>query len=169
MTRPKPKHISFSELKNWNTCPYYHKLIHVDGIKLFEGNEHTAFGTAMHDTCEQLLLTSEKDKTFDAEEFFKKAFLEESKQIDIKDKALLRNMYTQGVGLVDYVLPALEEYFEEFELISTEEKLYEETGIHDYKFKGFIDLVLQTPDGKFHIIDWKTCSWGWDAQRKMRK
>ena len=34
-------------------------------------------------------------------------------------------------------------------------------------FKGFIDLVVKTPDGKYHIIDWKTCSWGWDAQRAL--
>jgi len=162
-------HISFSELKNWNNCSYYHKLVHIDGIKVFEGNEHTAFGTAMHDTCEQMLLTSRAGKVFDAEEFFKKAFLEESKQIEIKDKALLKNMYTQGAGLLEHITPALEEYFKGFELISTEEKLYEDTDIHDYKFKGYIDLVLQTSDGKYHIIDWKTCSWGWNSQRKSEK
>ena len=36
----------------------------------------------------------------------------------------------------------------------------------DYNFKGYIDLVLKTKDGKYHIIDWKSCSWGWDARRK---
>ena len=35
-----------------------------------------------------------------------------------------------------------------------------------YNFKGFIDLVLQTDDGKYHIIDWKTCSWGWKSEKK---
>ncbi len=39
----------------------------------------------------------------------------------------------------------------------------------DYDFKGFIDVVIKTPDGKYHIIDWKTCSWGWDARRKNDK
>ena len=28
------------------------------------------------------------------------------------------------------------------------------------------DLILKTPDGKHHIIDWKTCSWGWDAKKR---
>jgi hypothetical protein len=165
----KKNHISFSELKNWNTCPYYHKLVYVDGIKVFDGNEHTAFGTAMHDTCEQLVKLPKEDKTFDAEDFFKNAFLNESRQIEIKDKKLLKNMYQQGPPLIEYIIPALEEYFGEFELISTEERLYEDTDIQDYKFKGFIDLVLQTSDGKYHIIDWKTCSWGWDAQRKNER
>ena len=37
------------------------------------------------------------------------------------------------------------------------------------KLKGFIDLVIKTDDGKYHVIDWKTCSWGWDARRKNDK
>ena len=27
-------------------------------------------------------------------------------------------------------------------------------------------MVIKTPDEKIHIIDWKTCSWGWNAQRR---
>jgi len=52
-------------------------------------------------------------------------------------------------------------------LVEAEERLYE--GIEemtDYMFKGYIDLVIKTEDGKYHIIDWKTCSWGWDARRR---
>ena len=37
-------------------------------------------------------------------------------------------------------------------------------GQDDYKFKGFIDAIVKTDDGKVHIFDWKTCSWGWDAK-----
>ena len=40
---------------------------------------------------------------------------------------------------------------------------------HDLKFKGFIDLVVKTKDGKYHILDWKTTSWGWDSRRKADK
>ena len=66
------KHISFSELKIWNECAYKHKLMYIDEIKKFLGNEHTAFGKAMHDVCENLL-TSDKD--FDAKEYFNIQFL----------------------------------------------------------------------------------------------
>ena len=38
-----------------------------------------------------------------------------------------------------------------------------------YDFKGFIDLVIKTKDEKYHIIDWKTCSWGWDSRKKNDK
>ena len=49
-------HISFSELKDWVTCPFYHKLVHMVRLKGFLGNEYTAFGTAIHDVCEKTLL-----------------------------------------------------------------------------------------------------------------
>ena len=42
-------------------------------------------------------------------------------------------------------------------------------GEDNYKFKGFIDAIVCTPDGKVHIFDWKTCSWGWDAKKKNDK
>ena len=48
-------HVSYSEIKNWHKCPYYHKLTYLDNNRLFKGNAYTAFGTAMHDTCEVLL------------------------------------------------------------------------------------------------------------------
>jgi len=40
---------------------------------------------------------------------------------------------------------------------------------YDWNFKGYIDLVVKTPDGKYHVIDWKTCSWGWDMEKKTNK
>ena len=54
----------------------------------------------------------------------------------------------------------------EFEVVAVEEKIYEPIENHDRKFKGFIDLVIKTEDGKYHVIDWKSCSWGWNMQRK---
>ena len=40
-------HISYSELKDWVTCAFYHKLTRVDKLKGFKGNAFTAFGTAI--------------------------------------------------------------------------------------------------------------------------
>ena len=54
-------HISFSALKNWDFCPFYHKLTYVDRIKLFQGNVYTAFGSALHTACEKLLLKEDID------------------------------------------------------------------------------------------------------------
>ena len=42
-------HISFSELKIWAECPFKHKLMYIDKIVKFEGNEFTAFGSRDND------------------------------------------------------------------------------------------------------------------------
>ena len=74
-------HISFSELKNWTFCPFYHKLVNIDKLKGFAGNEYTAFGTAIHTICENKLLK----KSVDAYEEFKFEFIVYSD--------ILRNMF----------------------------------------------------------------------------
>ena len=61
-------HISFSELKNWQKCAFYHKLVHIDKLKGFKGNEYTAFGNALHSVCEQRC-TGADDSFNDAEHF----------------------------------------------------------------------------------------------------
>tara|TARA_R100001082_G_scaffold111209_1_gene94074 strand:- start:584 stop:1372 length:789 start_codon:yes stop_codon:yes gene_type:complete len=163
-------HISFSELKIWEECSYKHKLSYIDKISTFNGNEHTAFGKAVHSVCEAKLL----NPNIDEKALFKEKFLEEVLALsdEIKedlDKSFVKQLQEQGSRLVPVVLPGLIGHFgKEFELISVEEQLLEpiEEFPKDYDFKGFIDLVIKTPDGKYHIIDWKTCSWGWKAERK---
>jgi hypothetical protein len=69
-----------------------------------------------------------------------------------------------------HIKTALDEYFKEYEVLAVEMPLYEPIDGHDeYKFKGFIDAIVATPDGKVHIFDWKTCSWGWDSRKKSDK
>tara|TARA_Y100000593_G_scaffold4244_1_gene8446 strand:+ start:13735 stop:14517 length:783 start_codon:yes stop_codon:yes gene_type:complete len=165
------QHVSFSELKQWNDCAFKHKLMYLDDLKLFKGNEFTAFGKAIHDTCEKSLHEPEKEAEFRL--FFKINFLSELKALKEDgielDKNLVEAMKAQGTELSVLPLPALKEHFGEYEVISTEEMLYEDIEGHDYKFKGYIDAVIKTSDGKYHIIDWKTCSWGWDMRKKTDK
>jgi RecB family exonuclease len=79
-------------------------------------------------------------------------------------------MQDQGPLILGEIFPAMEEHFGDYEVLEAEEDLMEM--IQDFscedknKFKGFIDLVIKTPDDKIHIIDWKTCSWGWDARKR---
>ena len=161
-------HISYSELKNWRHCPYYHKLINIDKIKVFEGNEFTAFGTALHSVCEDLLT---EDVLVPEKELFYNKFREELKKLEMEslNKELVVSMFRQGGTLSSKAIPALQEYFGDYEVVCVEEKLYEpieET--EDYLFKGYIDLVIKTGD-EYHIIDWKTCSWGWDSKKRSNK
>jgi hypothetical protein len=160
-------HISFSEMKIWNECSYRHKLEYLEGHRSFKGNEYTAFGNAVHSYCESALIKEVKDpnKLFN-DEFVKALEKLIVDGIDL-DQKLVSQMEPQGEGILPEVLPGINDYFEEgFEVLKTEEELYENMEGTDYKFKGFIDLVVKTPDGKIHIIDWKTCSWGWNRQRR---
>jgi ATP-dependent exoDNAse (exonuclease V) beta subunit len=165
-------HISFSALKIWKECPYKHKIQYIDKIKKFKGNSYTAFGTAMHEICEEVLL--ERCTLNESAEKFKRAFIREFKLLPKEmvvnaDKKLILDMVEQGRELAPLAIPALADHFGEFEIISSEEEIYEpipEFEKEDMDFKGFVDLILKTPDGKYHIIDWKTCSWGWDSQKR---
>jgi len=127
----------------------------------------------MHEVCEKTALKQLNEG--DQAGFFMKKFLEEliSLPDDLElNENLVNSMREQGKALIPEVFPALEDYFEDYEVISTEEKLYEpmDSAIaEDYNFKGYIDLVVRTNDGKYHIIDWKTCSWGWDARKRSEK
>ena len=161
-------HISYSELKDWHFCPFYHKLTRVDKIDGFKGNEYTAFGTAMHSVCEKKLLREQVDEKFFIEEL-KNNIAELPEDVEI-DKRLVLDMMGQGKRIIPEIQEALDDYFEEYEVMAVEMPLMEPIeGEDEYNFKGFIDAVVATPDGKVHIFDWKTCSWGWNAQKKSDK
>ena len=166
-------HVSYSEVKIWKECAWKHKLMYIEKLKGFEGNEYTAFGTAIHSTYEKVLLKENINK----KEFFQNKFLEELKALpeEVKKKLkkkLVEDLRKQGDLLASLSMDALKDYFGDFEVVSVEEQLYEPIKMslkEKYNFKGFIDLVVKTKDGKYHIIDWKTCSWGWDSRKKNDK
>ena len=140
----------------------------MDGVKLFTGNEYTAFGTAIHYVCENAVIQPQNNNILI--KIFHDKFNEEINKLTCETRPkLISDMKSQGENLIEYILPNLTDVFGDYEVISVEERLLEnmiEFDFVDTKFKGFIDLVIKTTDGKYHIIDWKTCSWGWDAQRK---
>lgn len=167
-------HISYSALKNWVTCPYYYKLTYEDRIRLFNGNIYTAFGTAIHEVCENKLL----DPTIDGKTLFTKSFKENLMLLpdSVKSELTKKNIkefHEQGISLCDHIVPAIKETFgDNVKIVSTEEDLMvpiDYATKEEFSFKGFIDLVIQTEDGKHHIIDWKSCSWGWNFQKRTDK
>ena len=161
-------HISYSALKDWSFCPFYHKLTRVDGIDGFKGNAYTAFGTAMHSVCEKKLLKEDMKEDFFVKEL-KKNIAELPDDVKV-DQRLVLDMMGQGKRIIPEIEESLNNYFEEYEVLAVEMPLMEDIeGHEDYKFKGYIDAVVTTPDGKIHIFDWKTCSWGWNAQKKSDK
>jgi len=161
-------HISYSELKDWAFCAFYHKLTRIDKLSGFKGNAYTAFGTAIHNVCEKKLLQEQINEDYFIEQF-EECISKLDDDVEI-DKKLVGEMRLQGKQIIPEIEDALEDYFEEYEVLSVELPLYEVIdGDEDYMFKGYIDAIVKTPDNKVHIFDWKTCSWGWDARRRSDK
>ena len=167
------KHISYSELKIWATCAFKHKLIYLDKIQEFIGNEFTAFGKALHAVCEYTAKEELGDD--ESEMFFDMEFLKELQalkgKVELRPK-LVEDMREQAKKISPQIFPALIKTFGNYEVFSVEERLYQpidEFESEDIKLKGFIDLVIKTDDGKYHVIDWKTCSWGWNAEKRSDK
>ena len=135
-------------MKIWAECGHKHKLIYIDKIKKFQGNEYTAFGTALHYVCENIVV--DHSKVTEGKNLFQQKFLDELRELkstgfELNGK-MIQDMREQGNNIVEFVLPELSKYFGEYEVVSVEEPIYEpimnfET---DYKFKGFIDLILKT-------------------------
>jgi hypothetical protein len=175
------KHISYSEWKNWHICPHYHKLTYIDKVTQFQGNIFTAFGKALHTVCEYTLTSPEKYRGAGAiDALVKEQFLKELKALpeDEQQRAKrdfkLKEWLVSGLEIVPDLYRCLTEKFgklgEDWEVLKAEEQLYEpitEFTEAEKNFKGFIDLVVMSKkDKKVHLIDWKTCSWGWKREKK---
>ena len=166
-------HLSYSAIKDFSFCPNYYKLSRVDKLKPFTGNIYTAFGTAIHSTCEEMLL---KNFKINSENYFSRQFAAEMFKLD---KNILESygeseqekFLEQGYSILSEFPSFMEDTFGNYRVISTEEQIrtrvnLTEQTIHEYDFLGFVDCVIKTEDGRHHVIDWKTCSWGWDYRRK---
>ena len=101
-------HISYSELKDWAHCAFYHKLTRVDGIDGFTGNQYTAFGSAIHSVCEKKLLNEEIMMLL---ELAGESFTEEAQRLkkDVKKTQWFdRNDVIPGLGSATELTPELE-------------------------------------------------------------
>ena len=146
-------HVSFSSLKNWDFCPFYHKLTYIDKIRLFQGNVYTAFGTALHETCEKLTL----NESVDYESIFKQSFKDElTKLKDIPEEhaPMILDMKEQGLELASMILTVLNIKFPGYKVVSAEEEIVEPIVDcpGDYDYKGFLDLVIKNVLGLYFII-----------------
>jgi len=175
-------HISFSEIKQWKTCPWQHKLAQIDKIDTFEDSPYLHFGTAVHAGCETLIENRQIDRDSIIKQM-KKAWLDAdfenpewySKQPGWYKHEPVEVWESWANNAWDEVLSFLDEQFPGWECFNAEEQLYEPISdlSKPLSFKGFIDGVLKVPKkrGKGHeywIIDWKTAgSYGWRRDKKQ--
>tara|TARA_R100000808_G_scaffold24996_1_gene60301 strand:- start:4720 stop:5487 length:768 start_codon:yes stop_codon:yes gene_type:complete len=157
-------HISYSEIKNWGKCPFYHKLVHIDGLSLFEGNLYTAFGKAVHAACEKVAILN----TDELQELFELNFIVETQLLEEPyDHKMSEAMVIEGKRILSCLKEETQDYFGDYEVLSVEERLYEDIDLieGELSFKGYIDMVIKSGD-EIHILDWKTSTKGWNNWKK---
>ena len=149
-------------------------------------------GTALHDVCECMIgeqyFASKFGNAFvfDQEKYeqrFDVVFRMELRKlhdaerekdpdftVDSSSKRKMLELREQGKNIIPEILPAIKKHLgSNLQVYGHETKLYEPMEGHEKFFMGFVDLVLIDDEGVVHIIDFKTCSWGWNAKKKSGK
>ena len=162
--------ISFSEAKIWKECSFRHKLKHIDKVGEDLPGLPLDFGTSMHEANEHFLNT----RTVDKKIFFKRWHELYSKHILLSPTDFTLDAFMeyakQGKEILDDVGAFYDEQFHGWEPVAAEFPLFEQIEKHKHAFKGYIDAIIRVPgkNGKhvYWILDVKTTSWGWTAEKK---
>ncbi len=173
-------HVSYSEVKAWSECSYRHKLMYVDKIQTYEDNPYADFGTVVHNEIENFLNGQQisvknvqmqldqiwEEKKYDSAEYIEKI---RTARAEIGSRYVHENLDTWKTSAENILhdLPTfLDEQFPGWEPFRAEQELYEEIGISDLKFKGFIDCIIKVPSPRskskknYWLLDWKTTGKG---------
>lgn len=167
------QHVSFSEIHLYSQCQYRHHIEYNLENKQSE-SIHLTFGSCVHEAIDRTLKTGNKlawltmgKKIFS---WIKKNPVNKftNKKGELVESQLDPKEWTkQSLEIYKGIFNWLEEKFPNYKLIDSEMQLYETIKeIQEFNFKGFIDLTIQDSDQNYHIIDFKTCSWGWDREKK---
>ena len=159
----KKSHISFSEFQIWNDCSYRHKLKYIDGIDLGAPNEYSAFGTAIHASCQKFIETRDMDKEIAIK------ILEE--EWGLNNFENIEEWMEELKKILEEIPDFMEKEFPNWEAVKAEELINEEIVGGNIKLKGYIDAVIKIRNKKgkelYVLIDWKSSVFGWRRQKKQ--
>jgi hypothetical protein len=188
-------HISFSEFSKWSNCSWEHFLAAVKGLDRRLPGPHAEFGTAVHATAEHYLRTRVLDPNIainmiDARwkelnetpppELLPEELPKFLSSFSIETVFNGKKLVTQGVdiwkeqaaSIVEEIPAFVDSQFPNWSLVDAEHQLYEPIEGSQFKFKGFIDGVIECDPkrGKKRVtwlLDWKTSTSGWFKDKKM--
>jgi len=161
-------HVSFSEIRDWKECSFRHKLKYVLKIDLGKPGPLLDFGTAVHAACQKFLETRVMDATVATDMLTK--IWEKNKGLEGFESKVLPQFIKEATEILADVPAWMDETFPDWEYIDAEHALYEAIEGQPHAFKGFIDGIIRCTGARgkkvIWLIDWKTTSWGWSAQKK---
>ena len=174
------KTVSYSQFSLYANCPRRWKLDYLQGLRTYEQNINTCFGSAFHKTLQDYLevLYNNSVKEADAmnlAENLKQALFDEYKQSLEKNGGRhysnpqeLSEFYLDGEAILNYFQRHRRVYFstKDTELVGIEINLTTPL-IHNIDFNGFMDVVTKTKStGRYKVWDIKTSTQGWNKYQK---
>jgi hypothetical protein len=170
------RRVSFSQFSNWFNCRHRWYLDHVKGLREFEDNVNTCFGTAMHEAVQLYIETLYKKSAKDADlhnlnEVFKTAFDRELNNTKVTVEPV---MYKEYCGDGDNIIVAFTnmtnriKHFPsgKYEFIAIEDEIIMPIK-NNVEFVCYIDVILkEKATGRYKIIDIKTSSSGWNHYQR---
>ncbi len=173
------KKVSYSQFSLYHSCPHRWKLDYADGLRKYEQNISTLFGSCMHETIQSWLTTVFTDsvKAGDAIDFsqvLKESLFNHYKQSLTEGQAhystpqQLTEYYNDGMEILNYLRKNRRVYFstKSTKLLGVEIPL--NIQLHNnVQFVGFIDLVMyDEKQRRVKIYDIKTSTSGWNKYQK---
>jgi hypothetical protein len=169
------KRVSFSQYSGWFKCPHSWYLNYLKGLRVYDANLNTCFGTAMHNTVQnyiRVLYTEGMDKADNIEvvKYFRDEFskiVEENKEkMTYTEDEFTDFMFDGDDILKTFCASATRiKHFpnKKYEFIGVEVPL--EVPIkNNVQFIAYVDLILKDKTtGRYKIWDFKTSSNGWNS------
>lgn len=174
------KTVSYSQFSLYANCPKRWKLDYLDGLRTYEQNINTCFGSAFHKTLQNYLHILYNDSakqadSMDLGEALKQAIFEEYKESLTKNgnkhystPQELSEFYLDGEAILKYFKTHRRAYFttKQHTLVGIEVPL-EMPLINNVTFNGFIDVVIKDEkNNRIKIYDIKTSTQGWNKYQK---
>jgi hypothetical protein len=175
------KHLSYSQLLTYNSCPYKWKKNYADNIKEVSIGIDLLFGTAMHEVIQTWLTcmyeTTEKNANeMDLELLLKNIMISEYKKgLEVgrghfSSSVELREYLSYGINILRELKKRRQELFPllGYNLIGIESPIvYTVNEDKKIVFVAFLDVVLQhKKTNDVIIIDLKTSYNGWNVKKK---
>jgi len=170
------KRVSFSQFSNWFNCRHRWYLDHVKGLREFEDNVNTCFGTAMHEATQLYIKTLYKKSAKDADahnlyEIFKIAFDRELEKTKVVvEPAIKKEYYEDGDNIIiafTNITNRIKHFPSgKYEFIAIEDEIIMPIK-NNVEFICYIDVVLkEKATGRYKIIDIKTSTSGWNHYQR---
>lgn len=174
------KTVSYSQFSLYANCPKRWKLDYLDGLRKYEQNINTCFGSAFHKTLQNYLEVMYNQSVKEANsihlgDYLKQALFTEYKESLAKNGNVhystpqeLSEFYLDGEAILNYFQKHRTAYFttKSHKLMGIEIPLQAPL-INNISFNGFIDIVIKDErDDTYKIYDIKTSTMGWNKYQK---